>query len=566
MNHMDEDFSPVRKSTIAVNYDDIIQDTKSDHNQMSKLKNIMLIPRAMHDYKSPLVTLEKPENVKLATSTIKTPLLPIRNVLSRQTNNKKQDISSRNIPEKRNALKSSSSRESKVTKPRKKTPRQPLVFDSQRLSKIIAQTSPNATPSNVQVKQKPTFNEPVIAPERLNKIIGHKQGLIPLLTRRLEPNAKGKAKPQLSIRDEDSGSNLESREGSELSNSMEISDSSSLLEDSESSSTIENAKSLQNAEDDGLSLASIEDNQEFMTQLNKVMKRWQFPKNDCSCPTYFAEAEKSVISVVERAIDSSSPNKPVVFQGFYKHSYGLIETIAKKVCISKNVQIMKISIPSLASNQTGKEQGGSRKVSLDFPNDTLKKQFFHDIGKNFNLRNITNTILQSMGNINSNDGEKKTDYITFVSARDIDAIDMPAMRSYWKIINEVLQTAKTPVLVLGFRHISGKPSQIPSFLENVDIINIKPIKSLKEFQSRFIELLEMDNEEDSRNVLIHRWRSDLNVTMQNTKSFLYFLTRITYVSGEGPLSALFALQQSINHCKDYNSVYKLLNSVTKGRD
>ncbi|SMN21009.1 similar to Saccharomyces cerevisiae YLR453C RIF2 Protein that binds to the Rap1p C-terminus and acts synergistically with Rif1p to help control telomere length and establish telomeric silencing [Maudiozyma saulgeensis] len=43
MNHIDNDFAPIRKSNITVKFDDIIHDVKTNHHQMSILKNISLV-------------------------------------------------------------------------------------------------------------------------------------------------------------------------------------------------------------------------------------------------------------------------------------------------------------------------------------------------------------------------------------------------------------------------------------------------------------------------------------------------------------------------------------------
>jgi len=43
MDHIDNDFAPIRKSNITVKYDNIIKDVKTNHDQMNILKNISLV-------------------------------------------------------------------------------------------------------------------------------------------------------------------------------------------------------------------------------------------------------------------------------------------------------------------------------------------------------------------------------------------------------------------------------------------------------------------------------------------------------------------------------------------
>lgn len=584
MNHMDEDFSPVRKSKVAVNYGEIIQDTKSEHQQLKKLRNILLIPLGMNSHSGSLANDQMTENPEHSLSPIDTQLTQLP-IITSHTGRNEHGVNLESTTDDIVLHESLPSAPTRVFKPRKKHPRQAMVFDPLRLSKIVSATS-----QNIPIQSKSDTTEPT-DPNRLFKVTGHKQGMIPLLAAHVKQRDEPKGdeiRPAKRSRTQEEIPAPKSNQESDLSSSIEESDSSSVLNSSASSSEADSPDSLpspveqphplseerESGRDESLNvtrptLKYIKDNDEFMAKLDSTIKKWYVSKQSCACPKYFQETANSVSSLVNKAMDSQTFNGPVVFQGFYKYSFEVIERAVKKTCLEKDIQIMKISIPPISRKQDSKSaetQQKARKVSLDFPTDQLKEQFFQDVGKNFNLKSITETIVRSIHHIKQKEGQQNSNYIIFVSARDINAIDVPAMRAYWKILHETLQSADVPVIMLGFRHISGKPSKIPQFLESSQVVNIKSIKSLKEFQQIFIELLDLDIKGDAENSYIQNWRSELDSIIQNTNSFLYFLTKITYMSGEGPLSALFALHQSINHCQDHDSVYILLSSRTKDQN
>lgn len=305
--------------------------------------------------------------------------------------------------------------------------------------------------------------------------------------------------------------------------------------------------------------------------------------NDISLklPDYFVETSRKITKTFQLCFQNNESPKPCILRAFYKDVYNLFERALVKECEKVNKNFVKIFLPSSStmsgSTMSGQDQlfleeqtrypGISKKMTIDYRTDDLKKRFFRKVGTDLNLGHILEALYETLHDINriaelkKDKIEHKKSFFVLFSIEDINLMETPLLKPYWNCIIESMKKAQIPVFVVAFQHSVGKPAPVPNFVKSAEIINIPALKSLAEFRSELSGLLKLDLNLPSENTYRAQWNDVIIQFLNDPNSNIHKIMKEVYLSGEGPRFCLSIVAQIIQKCHDFSSVCKKLKET-----